>query len=367
MSSRLDRLRAKLVENKLDGLVVSRTEDQRYLAGFAGHADFDSVMFVSAADTRIATDSRYWEKVKEVAPELTLEQLKRGEYEIGDALADFGKSNQLKVIGFEGQHVPYSCVRDWQKAGRKAGLKLKATDDLVKWLRAVKDSDELAAIRRAVQLTDQAFAFFCGRVKPGMNEKQAAWLIETFFREHGGERLAFDSIIASGPNAALPHAEPTERPIGTGEPITIDIGVRLDGYCSDLTRTITIGEPDVKFREIYAIVLKAQQAVERKARAGMTGKQVDHLARRVIENAGYGDNFGHGTGHGVGLAIHEFPRAGKTFKDRLEPNMTLTIEPGIYLPGWGGVRIEDLSVIQSNGVEILTKASKEPQIELASG
>jgi Xaa-Pro aminopeptidase len=196
-----------------------------------------------------------------------------------------------------------------------------------------------------------------------MTELQAAWLIEEYMRRHGAERLAFDSIVASGPNAAKPHAEPGERELRAGEPITIDIGARVEGYNSDMTRTITLGHATEKFNEIYNIVLKAQQAVEKKARVGMSGKQVDRLARRIIEKAGYEKEFGHGVGHGVGRMVHEFPRAGKTYaREKMEPNMLLTVEPGIYIPGWGGVRIEDLVVFRDNGVQVLTEATKDPLV-----
>jgi len=366
MSSRLERLRARLDELGLDALIVSRNEDQRYLTGFSGHADYDSVMLISKDDARVVTDFRYWQAAEMRAPSFGLMKLERGKYEIGDAIHDFALANQARVIGFEAQHVNVHRFKQWQKGARQAHAKLKATEDIVKRLRAVKDADEIEQIRRAVQLTDEAFAHFVQRVRPGMTEKQGAWLIESFFREHGAEGNAFDPIVASGPNAALPHAEPTDRPIQEGEPLTIDIGARLDGYNADMTRTIILGHTTDKFNEIYGIVLKAQKAVEKRARVGMKGKQVDAIARRIIEKAGYGENFGHGLGHGVGRVVHEFPRAGKLFKDVIEPGMVLTVEPGIYIPGWGGVRIEDLIVFYEDGVEILTHSTKEPLVKTAA-
>lgn len=363
MTDRLQRLRARLKELELDALIVTRIEDQLYLVGFAGHADYDSVLVVSGDDAMIATDFRYWESAARQAPHLPLAKLERGKYALGDALADFAQTHHLKTIGFEAQHVSVFWFRQWQKRLRRVGAKLKPTNDLVKWLRAVKDDDEIEKIRRAVKLTDDAFAYFVAQVRPGMTERQAAWLIESYMRENGAERLAFDPIIASGPNAALPHAQVTERVLGEGEPIIVDCGAQVDGYCADLTRTITLGYATEKFLEIYHLVLKAQLTVEHKAHIGMTGRQVDRLARRVIEKAGYGEQFGHGTGHGVGRMVHEFPRAGKFLKDRIEPNMTLTVEPGIYLPGWGGVRIEDLVVFRKEGLEVLSQASKEPLVQ----
>jgi Xaa-Pro aminopeptidase len=362
MITRLERVRASLDELNLDGLIVSRNEDQRYLTGFSGHADYDSVLLIAKGDVRTATDSRYWGIARQEAPTLPLMQIKRGEYDLTDALRDFADQNGLRTLGFETQHVSVARFKDWQKALRKAHAKLKSAEDLIKRLRAVKDENEIEQIRRAVKLTDEAFAYFLTQVRPGMTEKEAAWLIERFMREQGAEGMAFAPIIASGPNAALPHAEPGERALQKGEPITIDIGARLDGYNADMTRTITLGYATDKFREVYDVVLKAQLAVEKKARVGMNGKQVDRLARRLIDKAGYKEEFGHGVGHGVGRVVHEFPRAGKTFRDRIDPNMTLTVEPGIYLPEWGGVRIEDLVVFRENGIEILTQSTKEPVV-----
>jgi Xaa-Pro aminopeptidase len=195
-------------------------------------------------------------------------------------------------------------------------------------------------------------------MKPGLTEKQAAWEIERYLREHGAEGVAFELIVASGPNGALPHARPSDRVIQAGEPIVIDMGCRVDGYNSDLTRTIVLGEPGEKFREVYAIVLQAQLAAEEALRAGPKGKEIDAVARQIIVDAGYGEYFGHGLGHGVGLAVHEEPGLGKLGEKPLQPNMVCTIEPGIYLPGEFGVRIEDMAVVTADGCRVLTKAKK---------
>lgn len=362
MNSRIEKLRAELDELKLDALIVSRNEDQRYLGGFSGHADYDSVMLISKNDLRVVTDSRYWQSAEQNAPLFKLMKIKRGEYDIGDALCDFAAENNVHTLGFEPQHVNVARYNEWKKAARKANVRFKPTEDLIKNLRAVKDEGEIERIRRAVQLTDAAFSNFLTQVRPGMSEKQGAWIIESYFREHGGDGNAFAPIVASGPNAASPHAEPTDRAIQVGEPLTIDIGANVDGYNADMTRTITLGHATEKFLEIYAIVLKAQTTVEKKGHVGMKGKQIDALARRVIDKAGYGENFGHGLGHGVGRVIHEFPRAGTIYKDVMQPNMVLTVEPGIYIPGWGGVRIEDMVVFHENGLEILTQSTKEPLV-----
>jgi Xaa-Pro aminopeptidase len=364
MSARLDHLRAKMVERKLDVLIVSQPANQRYLSGFAGGADFDSILLISPNDASVATDSRYWEMAEKAAHGFGLVHVKRDEYDMRDAIRDFATARAARSIGFESNHVTHSRFRRWQKAARTARAKLLPTVNLVEQLRAVKDPAELAAIRRAVALTDQAFTHFCKYAHVGMTEKQGAWLIESFMREHEGDRIAFDLIVAGGPNASLPHAEPTDRALQSGEPITIDIGVRIDGYNSDMTRTLCLGDASDKFKEIHEIVLNAQETAEKRTRAGLKGKQVDALARRVIDKAGYGENFGHGLGHGVGLQVHELPSANRKSKDVLEPNMTLTVEPGIYIPGWGGVRLEDLVVIGEQRVEVLTRATKDPIVAL---
>lgn len=365
MNSRLETLRAKLDELKLDGMIVSQNADQRYLTGFSGHADFDSVIVIAKDAACVITDFRYIRVAEKEAAGLKVIKTERGEYELPQALADFAKESNLRVIGFEAQHVTVYRAQEWQKALRKVGTKLKPTADVIKTLRACKDETEIEKIRAVVKLTDDAFSHLLKQIRVGMTEKQAAWVIESYMREHGAERMAFDPIVASGPNAALPHAEPSERQLQTGEPITIDMGAQMDGYNSDMTRTITLGHATEKFNEIYGIVLKAQLAVEKKARVGMNGKQVDRIARRIIDKAGYEKEFGHGTGHGVGRVVHEFPRAGKAHKkDRIEPNMLLTVEPGIYIPDWGGVRIEDLIVFRNDGVEVLTQSTKEPVVTL---
>lgn len=365
MNSRIENLRAKLDELKLDGMIVSPNADQQYLAGFSGHADYDSILLISKNDLRVVTDFRYWEAAEKGAPSFRLVKRLRGEYDHADAIRDWAQDNKLKVIGLESQHVNVAQFKAWQKALRSIGVKLKPVEDVIKQLRAVKDEDEIAKIRAAVKLTDDTFAHFITQVRVGMTEKEGAWIIESYMRSHGADRLAFDPIVASGPNAALPHAEPTEREFQLGEPITIDIGSQMDGYNSDMTRTITLGHATDKFNEIYRIVLKAQLAVEKKAHVGMNGKQVDKIARRIIDKAGHEKEFGHGLGHGVGRAIHEYPRAGRLFrKDIIRPNMVLTVEPGIYIPGWGGVRIEDLVVFREDGIEILTQSTKNPVISV---
>ncbi|MEA3459204.1 MAG: M24 family metallopeptidase, partial [Chloroflexota bacterium] len=232
------------------------------------------------------------------------------------------------------------------------------TKDMVEKIRAVKEEDELKKIKRAVALTDEAFAHIVDFIEPGMTEKEVAWELEVFMRTYGAEKMAFDPIVAAGPNGAMPHATPSEQAIRPGESLIMDFGCVIDGYHSDMTRTICLGRPDDRFQEVYDLVLSAQLAAEEAIRPGMMGKEADGIAREVIEKAGYGEQFGHGLGHGVGLAIHEKPTLGALSCDVLEPGMVFTVEPGIYIPGWGGVRIEDVVVLGEDGPEVLTEAAK---------
>lgn len=364
MNKRLADLRVKMAQQNLDGLLVTQPQNQFYLSGFSGGDYLDATILISADHAWVSTDSRYYEDVKRRAKDFTLFE---AGYDRNKAFGEFGAAAKPQVVGYEMAHLTVATLKEWTRAARKAGFKLKPIGGLVEELRVVKDADELAAIKRAVHLTDEAFAHFVAVVKPGMTEKEGAWVIEEYMRKHGAEKIAFDLIVAGGPNGALPHAIPGDRKFQRGEPIVIDIGCRIDNYHSDLTRTICLGQPpDDQFKKVYDAVLKGQKAAERKIKAGVRGKRADAFARGVIEkaNADWGKTFGHGLGHGVGLAVHEGPRASKLSKDVYQPNMTLTIEPGIYLPGWGGVRIEDLVVIQENGVEVLSQATKEPFVKI---
>jgi Xaa-Pro aminopeptidase len=223
----------------------------------------------------------------------------------------------------------------------------------------VKDDDELRIMRRAIEISDQAFNIVSRRIEAGMTEKQIAWDIEKTMRDLGAEDRAFGSIVAGGPNGAMAHAIPGDRPVKEGEPIVIDMGARLEGYNSDMTRTLCLGEQPDKFREVYKVVYDAHLNAERKLKAGVPGTEGDAFAREVIDAAGYGDYFTHSLGHGIGLEVHESPSLSKLSEDVMPVNTITSVEPGIYIEGWGGVRIEDLVLFRSSDVEVLTKADKE--------
>jgi Xaa-Pro aminopeptidase len=226
-------------------------------------------------------------------------------------------------------------------------------------LRVVKTPDELALIERAVAITDAAYEAVAATLRPEMTEREVARALEQAMLERGADGLAFPIIVAAGPNGAFAHHEPGDQPLGEGIPITIDMGAVVGGYHADLTRTVILGEPTERARDVYRTLMRAVDAAEEHIRAGMSGKDADAIARDVITEAGYGEYFGHGLGHGVGVRVHEAPSAGKDYDAPLPAGGTLTIEPGIYIPGWGGARIEDLVLIDNGGVHVLSRASKQ--------
>ncbi|MFN8485149.1 MAG: aminopeptidase P family protein [Anaerolineae bacterium] len=341
---RLAAVRQRIEEETLDALVVSSGANRRYLSGFTGSA---GTLIIRPSQAVFAVDSRYYEQVGQQAPDYTLERVG---YDFVGNLARMLEG--ARRVGFEAGTVTVAEFQDWQ--AKAPDIEWVATKGLVEGIRAVKEPGEMASIRAAAELTDAAFAFVCGIICPGLTEKAVGWELEKFFRENGAKNWADGPIVASGPNSALPHARPSERIIGRGEPIVIDLGCLVDGYHSDMTRTIILGAADAKFEEIYSLVLRAEENALHHVRAGMAGKAADALARDIIEAAGYGENFGHSLGHGVGLAIHELPTARKIAEEPLGVDMTLTIEPGVYIPGWGGVRVEDLVVIEADGVQRLS-------------
>jgi Xaa-Pro aminopeptidase len=351
---RLEKLRSTLIEENLDALLISQPDNRRYLSGFTGSA---GMLLISSDRAILATDFRYYEQVGCQAPDYELARINT---KLTDLLPDLLAGLGVRRLGFESQHVTVDQLHDWSQATEGiAWAPLKGT---VEKLRAVKDEGELDALRRSAALTDAAFAHLLEVIVPGMTEREAAWEIEAHMRTHGASAVAFSPIVAAGPSGAMPHARPSDHKIQPGEPIVIDIGCVVDGYCSDMTRTFCLGEPSEKYLEVWNIVRQAQQAALDRIHAGMTGAEAHALAADLIGAAGYGDYFGHGLGHGVGLVIHEDPRASRISEDTLKAGMSLTVEPGIYLPGEFGVRIEDLVIVRQDGVENLTQTAKDPVV-----
>ncbi|HZG85107.1 Xaa-Pro peptidase family protein [Paenibacillus sp.] len=349
---RLEKLRGVLRSEGHEALLVTNPVNRKYVSGFTGTAGF---VVVTADRALLFTDFRYTTQAAEQAKGFEIvEHGASALASIGDALRAAG----VKRLGFEQRHVSYGSYLAYGKEIGE-GVTLEPTDGLIERLRRIKDEQELEVMRQAVSIADAAFEHILTVLKPGLRERDVALELEMFMRKLGASGSSFDIIVASGERSALPHGVASDRVIGSDEFVKMDFGALYNGYCSDLTRTVVIGKPTAKHREIYDIVLEAQLAALAGIRAGISGREGDALARDVIAKYGYAEQFGHGTGHAVGMDIHESPRLSKMEQDSLEPGMVVTVEPGIYLPGFGGVRIEDIVVVTENGCDVLTKSKKD--------
>jgi Xaa-Pro aminopeptidase len=347
---RLEKVRSTLIDQDLDAVLVGEPHNRRYLSGFTGSAGWS---LITADRAILATDFRYHEQVQRQAPEFELAKIKtRFSKVLPEFLAELG----VQRLGFESQYLTVDELQTL--SGSTPDVEWVPLKDTVETLRAIKDRTEIEALRRSAALNDAAFAHLMEIIQPGMTELEVAWQIESYLRTHGASKVSFDIIVAAGPNGALPHARPSDHRIQAGEPIVIDMGCILAGYCSDMTRTLCLGEPESTYLEVWNLVLEAQEAALTGIRAGLTGREADALARDPIQAAGYGEQFGHSLGHGVGLAVHEKPRASSLSEETLATNMSLTVEPGIYLPGKFGVRIEDLVIVEAEGIQNLTATPK---------
>jgi Xaa-Pro aminopeptidase len=372
IEQRVERLRAKLRAEGLDALMVTNPQNRRYLSGFTGHddgADSAGTLLVGLRDIVLITDGRYSGQAAIECPGL---RVVVREATVAPRAAEAARDFGARRVGFEATHLTVALRDDLAAAAdeKVIPLDLVTARGLVEAQRVVKDDTEIAAIEQAVAITDATFAHLLDYLRPGLNEREVALEIERDMRVRGAEACAFAPIVASGPNAALPHAVPTDRVLARGETIILDMGARYAGYCSDMTRTLCLGQPPREIRAVYDLVLRAHVACEEGLRPGMTGKEADALARNVMEAAGKGDQFSHGTGHGLGLEIHEDPRLSRYGPEQtLAANMVVTVEPGAYISGWGGVRIEDTVVIGDDGPRVLTRAPKQLMLPLrrASG
>jgi Xaa-Pro aminopeptidase len=349
---RLQKLKTTLSEKNIPAILISQPENRYYLSCFSGSAGY---LLITQEKQLLATDFRYVEQVKQQSPDYNLFETKG---EMANWFPEFINGFGLKELFFEGEDVTFNKYTKLKEIFAPLGIEFKPSSGIVEALRAIKEPGEVALIERAVAVSDAAIEHIRKVARPGMTELQMAWEIEKYMREHGSETVPFEVIVAAGKNAALPHHHPSEYIVREGESIVIDIGARCEGYASDLTRTICLGKEDAQFRLIYDIVLKAQTTAEKQIRSGMGGSEADAIARNIIVAAGYGDKYGHGLGHGLGLVIHEKPHVGVTSKDVLADGMVFTIEPGIYLPEWGGVRIEDTVVLERGKIRVLSVSRK---------
>ncbi len=326
-----------------------------YLTGFTGSF---GVLWVGE-EAWMGTDSRYSEQASGQIGVLPVREV-RGSWSAW--FAETLKNTEAQRIAVAGGHVSVKLLDDLQE--RVPGIRLEPTEDWVEELRKLKDAEEVERIGTAAQLADEGLKWILGRIRPGMTEREVALDLEVWYRRQGAEAVAFDLIVAGGPHSSRPHHRPGDRTVAEGDLLLFDVGVQLDGYCSDLTRTVAMGQASTRAREVYAQVLAANQAGLEAVRAGAAGADADAAARQVLDEAGLASHFGHGLGHGLGLEVHEAPRLSPTSSDTLEAGMVVTVEPGVYFPGDFGVRIEDLVVVRSDGCEVLSGFPKQELLTL---
>jgi Xaa-Pro aminopeptidase len=366
---RIATLRGLLQAHEADALLITSPANRRYISGFRGSS---GALLITNTHTILISDFRYRTQASIESPSFTLREVNT-EWPLPKLATAIASECGVQQLAFEAPHTPYSRYQELldhaNEQSRQTGhpLSLVPMGNVVERLRAVKSEDELQTLRHAIAITDSALQEVIRTISPDTTEKQVALKLEMAMRERGAEGVAFPIIVAAGPNSALPHAQPGDNPLGIGRPIVVDMGALYEGYHADMTRTFIIsngGEPDTQsdaqFEEVYQTVLNAQQAATAAIRPGMTGVEADEIARKVIADAGYGEAFGHGLGHSVGLEIHEDPRLSPSGEEPLQVGNVFSIEPGIYLESWGGVRIEDLVVLREHGCEVLTQSPKDP-------
>ncbi len=348
----LERARSLIKELELDGIFVTDRYNVRYLSGFTGS---EAVLLLFPESQYLITDFRYQEQADRQCPgyEIRITGVESRMDWYNRLISENGRGR----IGYEEGTMTVREFRRYQEEGGQE--KFIPLADRLDLLRVRKEPWELERIAEAERIGDDAFSHILGFIQPGRTEIEVALELEFYMRSHGAERLSFDTIVASGVNSSMPHAEPGEKKLERGDLVTMDFGCVYQGYCSDMTRTVVIGRADDRQKEIYSLVLRAQEEVLRVIRAGQVGREVDRVARDVIAGAGYGECFGHGLGHSVGLFIHEEPRYSTGCSSVVPELAVMSVEPGIYLPGWGGVRIEDLVVVRNDGYENLTHSPKQ--------
>ena len=348
-ATRLGKLRKELDKRGFGAALITKRENVRYMSGFTGT---DTCLVITGNSQVLITDSRYTEQARIQSPGWRIIESKSITPEIiSQVLAEDG----CNCLGFEGNDMVYKSFIELKQ---KLNLEMVPMDAIVEKQRIIKDKSEIEMIRKAVEIADKAFEYILGVIKPGIIEREVSCELEYFMKKIGADREAFETIVASGSRSSMPHGVASDKRIMNGDVVTLDFGAVYNGYCSDITRTIFVGEPDEEMKKVYDIVLNAQLSALERVSEGMHGKEIDSIAREYIVKSGYGDFFGHGLGHGVGLEIHEEPRLSPRSDAIMENGMTVTVEPGIYLPGKAGVRIEDLVVINGSKPEILTASNK---------
>ena len=350
MLQRVEQLRTLLCVEGIDALLITKPENRRYVSGFTGTSAY---IVVSQSDAVLLTDFRYVQQASEQATGFRVVEHKV----LTDTLAEQLKQMGIKKLGFEKHVLTFETFTNYQS--KLSDVELVACGPLVESLRCVKDEQELGVIQQAAIMADSAFEHITKWMRPGISEKDVALELEFFMRKLGASSTSFETIVASGKRSSLPHGVASDKLLEIGDFVTLDFGAFFNGYCSDLTRTVCLGRASDEQKKLYDVVLRAQLAALDGIRPGMTGKEADAIARGVISDAGFAEQFGHGLGHGIGLEIHEGPRLSTNDDTALAPGMVVTVEPGVYIPFVGGVRIEDDIVITDSGCRVLTSSPKE--------
>ncbi|MCL6598452.1 MAG: Xaa-Pro peptidase family protein [Alicyclobacillus macrosporangiidus] len=363
MNGRLDRLRAEMAARGLEAMLVSSPENRRYVSGFTGTS---ANVLVTADRALVITDFRYTQQAKAQCTgfEVVQQQASHAGAFL-ELLAEVVQSLGVKAVGFEQDYLTYGEVERYRALEKTVpGFTWVPVSGVVERLRIVKDEAEIAILEEAARIADEAFEHVLGVLRPGLTERDVALELEIQMRKRGASGAAFDTIVASGWRSAMPHGVASDKVLEAGDLVTMDFGALYQGYCSDLTRTVVIGKANPRQREIYERVLEAQRLALAAVRPGTTGRELDAVARDALARHGLAEAFGHSLGHGIGLAIHEDPRISKSGEDVLEPGMVITIEPGVYLPEWGGVRIEEDVLVTPDGGRVLTHSAKDTLIEV---
>lgn len=348
--NRIKNVQIKVQEANIDALLVTNMYNIRYLANFTGTT---GLIVVTRDNAYFVTDFRYTEQAAEQAKGFTIIQ---NEGLIYNEVAEIIKTDKIEKLGFEEENITFAT---YQKINDLISCELVPTSGIVEKLREVKSEEEIEIMQQAVNIAEKAYNYILGYIKPGMTEIQVANELDFYMRNLGATGVSFDTIVASGVRSAMPHGVASDKVIEEGDMVTIDFGCYYKGYASDMTRTFAVGDPGEKLKEIYAIVQEANQRVTEQAKAGMTGAELDAIARDYITEQGYGPQFGHTTGHGLGLEVHEMPSISFRNNEKLVENNVVTNEPGIYIAGLGGVRIEDDLVIKENGNINLMSSAKD--------
>lgn len=348
MKKNVDKIRELLEEKGLDGILLYKPENRRYASGFTGTTGY---VLITDIDAKFITDFRYIEQAEAECGGFEIIEISSNK-----TIIDVLNEEDLCKLGVEEDHMTYGQSIEF--IGKLEGTNIFPLEGAMLQLRSVKTGEEIENIEKAAAIADEAFSYILSFIKPGLTELEVALELEFFMKRQGASDLSFQSIVASGARSSLPHGVASDKVIEIGDLITLDFGCIYKGYCSDMTRTLVLGKANEKQKQIYNLVLKAQEISLKAVQAGITGIDLDTIARDIIRDNGYGQYFGHGLGHGVGLEVHELPNINARGKEPIEPGMVLTIEPGIYIPNFGGVRIEDLVLVTPDSYKVLSKSTK---------